>query len=356
MDSDVDSLLATGIDIQKNAITLTADKTTIRNSRGAQIAMFTDKGGKPLIKAEHIDVDNLYVKHLDGATGSFSGTLNAATGSFSGAVTATSGKIGRLTIEDGKIVGEDGNVSIRLRSNNQTSFLDFGNTNIKTQVYFDRNDNTYVPPPSSSASGGKTAVDYFRFQYYQQDSASRFNMFYALTESQVAYSPINTAYGRKYGMQYSTIGTGHVAIDGIVDGGSFALMNKFTADEQRHRIFIPEHGNRIVTLSNYNNCALVLPSHQMIENFFGCGWTKRTSTPFNFILYIISYGGKPIRLIGYNTATFNGGTPYDNTQFPNLYDRDGNWRGGTNFFLIQPLRVYQVMLSFDGWSYNAFMM
>ena len=71
MDSDVDSLLATGIDIQKNAITLTADKTTIRNSRGAQIAMFTDKGGKPLIKAEHIDVDNLYVKHLDGATGKF---------------------------------------------------------------------------------------------------------------------------------------------------------------------------------------------------------------------------------------------------------------------------------------------
>lgn len=43
------------------------------------------------IKADQIDVDNLYVKHLDGADGTFSGELKAATGTFSGSLEAATG-------------------------------------------------------------------------------------------------------------------------------------------------------------------------------------------------------------------------------------------------------------------------
>ncbi|MBQ6029894.1 MAG: hypothetical protein IJL31_00130 [Oscillospiraceae bacterium] len=43
-------------------------------------------------------ISNLRVKHLDGADGTFTGTLSAATGSFSGEITATRGTIGGFSI------------------------------------------------------------------------------------------------------------------------------------------------------------------------------------------------------------------------------------------------------------------
>ena len=59
-------LLATGIDIQNGKIVFTADNTVIQSNDGTQIAMFTvDANGKPVIKGENIDVDNLKVKYLE---------------------------------------------------------------------------------------------------------------------------------------------------------------------------------------------------------------------------------------------------------------------------------------------------
>lgn len=80
--SENDRLLATGIDILKKRLIFTADNVLIQGNDGTQIAMFVIKDGKPLLDAKNIDVDNLRVKHLDGADGSFSGSLNAATGTF----------------------------------------------------------------------------------------------------------------------------------------------------------------------------------------------------------------------------------------------------------------------------------
>lgn len=45
------------------------------------------------INANQIDVESLYVKHLDGADGTFSGELKAATGSFEGSLNIANGKI-----------------------------------------------------------------------------------------------------------------------------------------------------------------------------------------------------------------------------------------------------------------------
>lgn len=55
------------------------------------------------INANQINVDSLYVKHLDGADGTFSGELKAATGSFEGSVNIANGKI---------VFNEDGSGSI----------------------------------------------------------------------------------------------------------------------------------------------------------------------------------------------------------------------------------------------------
>lgn len=61
----------TGINIKDKTVTVHADNFFVTNTSGEPIAVFTtDKNGRPIVKAEYIDVDNLKVKHLDGAEGS----------------------------------------------------------------------------------------------------------------------------------------------------------------------------------------------------------------------------------------------------------------------------------------------
>lgn len=59
------------------------------------------------INANQIDVDSLYVKHLDGADGTFSGELKAATGSFEGSVNIANGKIVFNNDGSGSIAKQD---------------------------------------------------------------------------------------------------------------------------------------------------------------------------------------------------------------------------------------------------------
>ena len=58
----------TGINVKDRTVTVHADNFFVTNTSGEPIAVFTtDKNGRPIVKAEYIDVDNLKVKHLDGA-------------------------------------------------------------------------------------------------------------------------------------------------------------------------------------------------------------------------------------------------------------------------------------------------
>lgn len=55
------------------------------------------------VSAARIDVNNLYVKHLNGADGSFSGSLRAATGTFSGSLQAATGTFNSLSAANGDV-------------------------------------------------------------------------------------------------------------------------------------------------------------------------------------------------------------------------------------------------------------
>lgn len=79
-----DGLDATGIDITNKKIDITADKLSIKANSGKSVAVFDGTGEVPKIKSDCIDVDNLKVKYLQGATGTFKGVLEAASGSFNG--------------------------------------------------------------------------------------------------------------------------------------------------------------------------------------------------------------------------------------------------------------------------------
>lgn len=64
------------------------------------------------VSAARIDVNNLRVKHLDGADGSFSGSLRAATGTFSGSLEAASGTFTELTASNGAVKFTGNNINI----------------------------------------------------------------------------------------------------------------------------------------------------------------------------------------------------------------------------------------------------
>lgn len=99
--AEEDTLYATGIDILKGKMVFTANNTVIQDNKGNQIAMFADVGGKPLLKAENIDVDNLKVKYLQGATG----TLGAWTVEDDGSLIGIIGQ-SRLVIRPGNDIIE----------------------------------------------------------------------------------------------------------------------------------------------------------------------------------------------------------------------------------------------------------
>ena len=81
-------LQATGIDIANRKVTVTADTFRVQDNYGNAIAVFKiNTAGKPILRAENIDVDNLVVKKLaavDGTIGGFKISANSiGTGSTS---------------------------------------------------------------------------------------------------------------------------------------------------------------------------------------------------------------------------------------------------------------------------------
>ena len=88
--------------------------------------------GKPVLKADYIDVDNLKVKHLDGADGTFSGELKAATGTFSGTISANGAKVGGFTLDNGALNwkskdyfgGDSRSIRIGVSTNANTGVVD----------------------------------------------------------------------------------------------------------------------------------------------------------------------------------------------------------------------------------------
>lgn len=86
----------TGINVKDRTVTVHADNFFVTNTSGEPIAVFTtDKNGCPIVKAEYIDVDNLKVKHLDGAEGSLErgsiGGFELANGRIGSEATASGG-------------------------------------------------------------------------------------------------------------------------------------------------------------------------------------------------------------------------------------------------------------------------
>ena len=82
-----------GLKVTSSEVLINADKFKITDGNGANAGLvFEWKNGKPMLRTSCVDVDSLKVKHLDGADGTFSGTISA-----------NGAKIGGFTIDNGSL-------------------------------------------------------------------------------------------------------------------------------------------------------------------------------------------------------------------------------------------------------------
>ena len=95
MVADRKNLLATGIDIEAQKITLTANNTIIQNNYGQQIALFNADGTK--ISASVIQLEGVITNGSNFKV-NLDGTIEATNGIFKGKVEATSGEFRNVTI------------------------------------------------------------------------------------------------------------------------------------------------------------------------------------------------------------------------------------------------------------------
>lgn len=80
------------ISIQSNRLNLTGYVTINSLKAGGTTTIDGGRIATGTVAAERIDVDNLWVKHLNGANGTFSGSLSAASGTFT-ELTASNGAV-----------------------------------------------------------------------------------------------------------------------------------------------------------------------------------------------------------------------------------------------------------------------
>ena len=82
-----------GLKVTSSEVLINADRFKITDGNGANAGLvFEWKNGKPMLRTSCVDVDSLKVKHLDGADGTFSGTISA-----------NGAKIGGFTIDNGSL-------------------------------------------------------------------------------------------------------------------------------------------------------------------------------------------------------------------------------------------------------------
>lgn len=151
-------LSATGIDIDSKTVSVTASQFLVKDNSGTGIAVFKMVDGKPVLKADYIDVNELKVKHLDGADGTFSGELKAATGTFTGSVTTKN--------NGNRIVIDSTSQSIRLITED----------NVVHGLWTFYNSSSYKSSMIQLASNGNEIISVYPFEIRMTKNNARLTM------------------------------------------------------------------------------------------------------------------------------------------------------------------------------------
>lgn len=293
--------------------------------------------------------------HLEGYTtinGNFhidaqgNATMNNAT--VTGTINATSGTIGGFTINGNQIsttttgsirIGDTSFYSVYGTSSSTKSIKVNGNPNgvtLKDYTFSYKENSSYV-------LGIQTYANYNWLNYLV---ANRYNItFHSGTSS-------NTSSDNRYGYQYAMLGSGHVCMDGIVEGACIDILSAFTAENQVYVIQPPLWCNRIVVAANYDNDVVVLPDYFSILSCLGNKVTFNSdSHMFTFRIILINTG-KFIKVYGRSTLQLGSETPFNREEFPVLYYQGKDvtyWELDTN-------RTIEILLVRDNSGYKGFLL
>lgn len=161
----------------------------------------------------------------------------------------------------------------------------------------------------------------------------------------------DTSYGR-YGYQYAGIGSGHMILDGIIDGAAFDKINLFTANYQIVSLRIPIHSNRITVSSAYTGCVIVLPDLLTMKSALGIGTMASRRNAFTFRIDICNVGSNDVNIAGKNTIDIGGTQYFNNSNFPLFYEYGTLKTAGSDVSLFAH-RMKSIMLIWDGTTYTA---
>lgn len=312
--------------------------------------------GDQIDMAGKVNINNKFKVKLDGS-------IEAVDGVFSGQITATSGKIGDFSIENGNIIGgakgsiqvgsENFNNVVGAKEESKILKIQHGVTGpditATTCIYRTNNSTTLVNPQTEHIDWNNIAVvnavmlDYFT-RYYN-----------AAPES----------YQNRYGFQYAMLGSGHICMDGIVEGVCVDFM-KFTGSKQVQIMTPPMWCNRLCVNSfSYTDCVVILPDKFSMFSCIGCGIINdETTHNFTFRVDIMNIGTNNIYVSGNCKLDVNTGSgaeheyPFQNDNYPSVFDNAGNSyvnkTTAKEYMYVKPNTMKSFMLIYDGTNYKAF--
>lgn len=280
-----------------------------------------------------------------------------------GEITATSGKIGDFSIKDGNIIGgtqgliqvgsENFNNVVGAKEEIKILKLQHGVTapdiTSTTCTYRTNNATTLVNPQTEHIDWNNIAV----VNAVMLDYFTRY------------YNDLPSNYQNRYGFQYAMLGSGHVCMDGIVEGMCVDFM-KFKGSRQVQIITPPMWCNRICVNSySYTDCVVILPDKFSMFSCMGCGIINNEETRnFTFRIDIMNIGTNSIYVSGNCKLDVDTGSgleheyPFQNDNYPTVYDNAGNSYANKattkEYMSIKPNTLKGFMLMFDGINYKAF--
>ena len=280
-----------------------------------------------------------------------------------GEITATSGKIGDFSIKDGNIIGgtqgliqvgsENFNNVVGAKEEIKILKLQHGVTapdiTSTTCTYRTNNATTLVNHQTEHIDWNNIAV----VNAVMLDYFTRY------------YNDLPSNYQNRYGFQYAMLGSGHVCMDGIVEGMCVDFM-KFKGSRQVQIITPPMWCNRICVNSySYTDCVVILPDKFSMFSCMGCGIINNEETRnFTFRIDIMNIGTNSIYVSGNCKLDVDTGSgleheyPFQNDNYPTVYDNAGNSYANKattkEYMSIKPNTLKGFMLMFDGINYKAF--
>lgn len=156
-----------------------------------------------------------------------------------------------------------------------------------------------------------------------------------------------------YGFQFAMLGTGHVALDGIVEGGNLTVVANWSANNQVQMLTPPLDGNRVAVKSAYTGDALVLPDLYSVLSTLGYGITESTKKKFSFRIDVVNTGDETVYVAGRNTDKVSGTQYYTGDELPKLYYNEAEMTT-LNGVPVKARSMAMFLLVYDGSSYYAY--